>query len=38
MKSILMKKGKLRKEKYKEKGTPRSKMELNPVLKDIKLN
>jgi hypothetical protein len=38
-----MKRSKLRKEKYKTyglniKGAPGSKMELNPVLKDIKLN
>jgi len=43
MKSILMRKGKLKKEKYKIyglsiKGTPGSKMELNPVFNDIKLN
>ena len=43
MKSILMKKGKLRKEKSKIyglriKGTPGSGMELNPVFQDIKLN
>lgn len=43
MESILMKKGKLRKEKYKIygssiKGTPGSEMELSPVFKDSKLN
>jgi hypothetical protein len=43
MKRILNKCSKLRKEKYKIyglsiKGAPGSEMELNPVLKDIKLN
>jgi len=43
MKSILVKKGKLKKKKYKIyglsiNGTPRSEMELNPVFKNIKMN